>query len=123
MTGDLPKFHEIRVEDDKSMEFHWFSYAFEKGSPRDAKVPTAIPHKAPRTSSSPRTRSAQGFGRSGSRQQRFGEQPYVFFVMRVYRSRFLMISGSGSGYLGLQNQAFGKRGVAKTSFSHMLAFC
>ena len=40
----------------------------------------------------------------------------VFFGMRVCRSRFLMISGSESGRLGLQNQAFGVRGVAEISF-------
>ena len=43
----------------------------------------------------------------------------VFFGMRVCRSRFLKILGSESGCLGLQNQAFGVEGIARTSFSHM----
>ena len=43
--------------------------------------------------------------------------------MRVCRSRFLKILGSESGCLGLQNQAFGVEGIAKTSFSHMLGLC
>ena len=43
--------------------------------------------------------------------------------MRVYRSRFLKILGSESGCLGLQNQAFGVEGIAKTSFSHMSGLC
>ena len=43
----------------------------------------------------------------------------VFFGMRICRSRFLKILGSESGCLGLQNQAFGVEGIAKTSFSHM----
>ena len=34
-----------------------------------------------------------------------------------------MISGSESGRLGLQKQAFGVEGVAKTIFSQMLEFC
>ena len=46
----------------------------------------------------------------------------VFFVMCVYRTSFVIISGSEAGCLGLQNQAFGVRGVAKTSFSHMWGF-
>ena len=37
----------------------------------------------------------------------------MFVVMRVYRSRFSMVSGSEFGCLGFQNQA---RGVAKNSF-------
>ena len=41
------------------------------------------------------------------------------FGMRVCRSRFLKILGSEYGCLGLQNQAFGVEGIAKTSFSHM----
>ena len=47
----------------------------------------------------------------------------VFFGMRVCRSRFLNILGSESGCLGLQNQAFGVEGIAKTSFSHMSGLC
>jgi hypothetical protein len=47
----------------------------------------------------------------------------VFFGMRVCRSRFLKILGSESGCLGLQNQAFGVEGIAKTSFSHMSGLC
>ena len=47
----------------------------------------------------------------------------VFFGMRVCRSRFLKILGSESGCLGLQNQAFGEEGIAKTSFSLMLGLC
>ena len=47
----------------------------------------------------------------------------VFFGMRVCRSRFLKILGSEYGCLGLQNQAFGVEGIAKTSFSHMLGLC
>ena len=43
----------------------------------------------------------------------------VFFGMRVCRSRFLKILVSEYGRLGLQNQAFGVEGIAKTSFSHM----
>ena len=43
----------------------------------------------------------------------------MFFGMRVCRSRFLKILGSESGCLGLQNQAFGVEGIAKSSFSHM----
>ena len=35
----------------------------------------------------------------------------------------LMILGSESGRLGLQKQAFGVKGVAKTIFSQMLEFC
>ena len=46
-----------------------------------------------------------------------------FFAMRVHRSRFLMSSGSEFGCLGLQNQAFGVEGIAKTSFSHMSGLC
>ena len=38
----------------------------------------------------------------------------VFFGMPVCRSRFLKILGSESGCLGLQNQAFGVGGVAKS---------
>ena len=41
------------------------------------------------------------------------EQHMCFFVMRVSRSRFLMISAFGSGYLGLQNEAFGMESVGK----------
>ena len=37
----------------------------------------------------------------------------VFFVTRVYRSRFVVISGSASGCLGFKNQAFGGRSVTK----------
>ena len=47
----------------------------------------------------------------------------VFFGMRVCRSRFLKILGSESGCLGLQNQAFGVEGIAKTNFSHMSGLC
>ena len=47
----------------------------------------------------------------------------VFFGMRVCRSRFLKILVSEYGHLGLQNQAFGVEGIAKTSFSHMLGLC
>ena len=47
------------------------------------------------------------------------ETENVFFVMRDY----LMISGSASGCLGLQEQTFSVRGVAKTKFSHMLGLC
>ena len=47
----------------------------------------------------------------------------VFFGMRVYRSRFLRILGSEYVRLGLQNQAFGVEGIAKTSFSHMSGLC
>ena len=47
----------------------------------------------------------------------------VFFGMRVCRLRFLKILGSESGCLGLQNQAFGVEGIAKTSFSHMSGLC
>ena len=47
----------------------------------------------------------------------------VFFGMRVCRSPFLKILGSECGCLGLQNQAFGVGGIAKTSFSHMLGLC
>ena len=47
----------------------------------------------------------------------------VFFGMRDCRSGFLMISGSESGCLGLQNQAFGIGCVAKKGFSCLLGFC
>ena len=47
----------------------------------------------------------------------------VFFGMRVCRSCFLKILGSESGCPGLQNQAFGVAGIAKTSFSHMSGLC
>ena len=47
----------------------------------------------------------------------------MFLGMRVCRSRYLMISVSESGCLGLQNQAFFVESVAKTSFSHMLGLC
>ena len=40
----------------------------------------------------------------------------MFFGMRVCRSRFLKILGSESGCQGLQNQAFGVEGIAKTMF-------
>ena len=46
----------------------------------------------------------------------------MFFVMRVYRSRFSMISAFESRCLGVQNQAFGVRCVAKIIFSHMLGY-
>jgi hypothetical protein len=45
------------------------------------------------------------------------------FVMLVSRSHFVLILGSDSGCLGLQKQAFGVRGVAKTNFSQKLEFC
>ena len=44
-------------------------------------------------------------------------------LLCVFASHFLMISGSGFGCLGLENQAFGVRRVAKNNFSHMLGFC
>ena len=47
----------------------------------------------------------------------------VFFGMRACWSRFLEILGSESGCLGLQNQAFGVEGIAKTNFSHMSGLC
>ena len=47
----------------------------------------------------------------------------VFFGMRVCRSRFLRILGSGSGCLGLQNQVFGVGCIAKTCFTHILGLC
>ena len=47
----------------------------------------------------------------------------MFFGMRVCRSRFLKILVSEYGRLGLQNQAFGVEGIAKTSFSHMSGLC
>ena len=47
----------------------------------------------------------------------------VFFGMRVCRSRFLKILVSEYGRLGLQDQAFGVKGIAKTSFSHMSGLC
>jgi hypothetical protein len=40
--------HVIR-DNDKSNDFSWFCCAFDKGTPQDPKVPTAIPHKVPRT--------------------------------------------------------------------------
>ena len=43
--------------------------------------------------------------------------------MRVCRLRFLKILVCDSGCLGLQNQAFGGEGIAKTSFSHMSGLC
>ena len=46
-------------------------------------------------------------------------QKYVL-AMRVYRSRFVMNSGSEAGCLGFQNQVFSMRGVAKINFSHRL---
>ena len=46
-----------------------------------------------------------------------------FFGMRACRSGFLKILGSESGCLGVQNQAFGVGGIAKTSFSHMSGLC
>ena len=54
--------------------------------------------------------------------QQFLEQ-HMFFVMRFCRPRFLMIPGSASGCLGLHNQAFGVRCVAKNNVSHLLGFC
>ena len=55
------------------------------------------------------------WGISGPHFESFRPPPeqQMFFVMRVHRSRFLMISGSASGCLGLQNQTFGVRSVAK----------
>ena len=48
----------------------------------------------------------------------------VCFLECVFASHaFLMISGSESGCLGLQNQGFGVGGIAKTSFSHMFGLC
>ena len=47
----------------------------------------------------------------------------MFFGMRNCRSPFLVISGSASGCLGLQNHVFGVGDVAKNSFSYMLGFC
>ena len=47
----------------------------------------------------------------------------VFFGMRACRSSFLKILVSEYGRLGLQNQAFGVEGIAKTSFSHMSGLC
>ena len=45
------------------------------------------------------------------------------FVMLVSRSHFVVILGSESGRLGLQQQAFGVRRVVKNNFSQKLAFC
>ena len=47
---------------------------------------------------------------------------YGFFGMLVSRSRFLWITGSESGRLGFQNQAFGNRGLAKNNLSYMARF-
>ena len=38
------------------------------------------------------------------------------FFTFVSRLLFLMILGFESGYLGLENQAFGKEGIAKSNF-------
>ena len=74
---------------DKSAEFSVFYRCFWVGTPPDPKVPTAIPHMVPRARClvqgyplphevPTRTRSAQGFSRPRSWQQRFGEQPRIY---------------------------------------------
>ena len=52
-------------------------------------------------------------------EHKLGFLAYVF----ACRYRFFKILGSESGCLGLQNHAFGIRGIAKNSFSHMLGLC
>ena len=43
--------------------------------------------------------------------------------MRVSKSVFIKISGSESGRMGFQKQAFGVGMVAKTNFLQKLGFC
>ena len=46
-------------------------------------------------------------------------EKHDFFIF-ISRLLFLMIFGSESGCLGLENQAFGKGGIAKISFLQKL---